>query len=183
MTTTATTLAVALALTFALSNVAPAAAPRWTPVAQPDLKQQLDAAKPLQVEDVCIPVRSVRRDSPMRVPNPDGKTYDVLAWYYKGYSGPTTVYMIDLGTGEVEKGGIPLGRQIHVCGQVLGPDGKYYMATPDRREGTELYVYDPAANELSCLRVVAQRPALIEAQPLGSLPPLRGARPDSYAAR
>ncbi len=138
-----------------LALVASLSAAPWTAKDEPDLKARLAKALPLQAEDVCVPVTSVRRGELMWVPNPDGKTYDLLQWYFRGYSGPTHVFIIDLATGEVRRDGMPDRRQIHICGKILAPDGKLYIATPDWKKGMELYVYDPATNELSCRGVVA----------------------------
>ncbi len=144
----ATAVLLLLALTSAFAG-------DWQALDQPDLKAQLDAAQPLEVESLGAPVKTTRVGETMLVPNPDGKTYDVLQWYFKGYSGPTTCFISDLGTGFFKKDGIPDRRQIHICGRVLGPDGKFYIATPKWDEGMELYVYDPAANELTCRGVIA----------------------------
>jgi hypothetical protein len=127
----------------------------WAAKDQPELPSLVEKAKPLEVEQLGIPVTSVRRGELMLVPNPDGKTYDFLQWYFKGYAGPTTVFIGDLATGALKKDGIPDRRQIHICGRVLGPDGKLYIATPDWQKGMEVYVYDPATNGLSCKGVVA----------------------------
>lgn len=54
----------------------------------------------------------------------------LLQWYFKHYSGPTHVFIYDMATGQLKTDGIPLRRQIHVCGRVLGPDGKLYITTP-----------------------------------------------------
>jgi len=122
----------------------------WSVAAQPDLKAQLDAAPALQVEDLGSPARSVTNYPPCLVPNPDGRTWDVLQWYYKTYYGPTWLYAIDLGTGEVKKQRFPDRHQIHLAGQTLAPDGKYYIVTPvwGRGGGMDLFVYDPATNTL-----------------------------------
>lgn len=127
----------------------------WAAREQPELAALISSARPIEAEQLGIPVTSVRRGELMLVPNPDGKTYDFLQWYFKGYGGPTTVFIGDLATGAVKKDGIPDRRQIHICGRVLGPDGKLYIATPDWQKGMEVYVYDPATNELSCRGVVA----------------------------
>lgn len=114
-----------------------------------DLQDKIKKAPTLEVETLSIPIRSTRVGPAMLVPNPDSDSFDLLQWYYKGYSGPTTVFMIDLGTGQVKQDSIPLRRQIYLCGNVVAPDGKLYMATPDWDKGMELYVYDPAANALT----------------------------------
>ena len=130
----------------------------WTAKEQPDLAERIRSAKTLEVENVCIPVRSVRKGDLMRVPNPDGKTYDLLQWYFKGYSGPTHVFIMDLGTGELKQDGIPMYRQIHIVGRTIAPDGKLYLATPDRKNpGMDVFVYDPATNKLSGMGIVVPR--------------------------
>jgi hypothetical protein len=64
----------------------------------------------------------------MFVPNPDGKTYDLLQWYWPHYGGPTEVVIMDLGAGQMRKDKIPDGLQIHICGRALAPNGKLYFA-------------------------------------------------------
>ena len=127
----------------------------WVPAEQAELADTIRKAPALEAEDVCVPVTSVRRGELMWVPNPDGKTYDVLQWYFRDYGGPTHVFIHDLATGATRQDGIPLHRQIHICGRILAPNGKLYIATPDWRKGMELYVYDPATNALACKGVVA----------------------------
>lgn len=131
---------------------------------QPDLKKQLAEAPLVGPEELATPVKTVtaHQSCPM-VPNPDGKTYDVLLWYYREYPGPTWLYAVDLGSRTVSKQAFPLKRQLHIAGQALGLDGKYYISTPygwsygTRQEaaelglatGMELIVYDPADNTLT----------------------------------
>ena len=115
-----------------------------------NLSQAISSAAMLEVEDVCVPVKTVRRGELMWVPNPDGETYDLLQWYFRDYGGPTTVFIMDLATGEIKQDGIPLRRQIHICGRALSPvDGKLYIASPDWKAGMNIFVYDPATNELT----------------------------------
>ena len=65
---------------------------------------------------------------------------------------------MDLASGELKQDGIPLRRQIHIAGEVLAPNGKLYLATPDRQNpGMDVFVYDPAANAISDLGVVVPR--------------------------
>jgi len=125
----------------------------WQAVDQPELKQLLDEAPALTVEDVCVPVTTTRRGALMWVPNPDGKTYDLLQWYFRGYSGPTTVFIMDLATGELTRDGMPDRRQVHICGRALAPDGRLWLATPDWKVGMNLFVYDPATNKLEDLGI------------------------------
>lgn len=70
------------ALLLAMCTVTHAA--KWTATDQPALAEAIRNAKPLATEEVCVPVKTVRKGALMWVPNPDGKTYDVLQWYFKG---------------------------------------------------------------------------------------------------
>ncbi|MHC4404783.1 MAG: hypothetical protein ACYTG0_34470, partial [Planctomycetota bacterium] len=120
----------------------------WRPVHQPDLAHQLAQAPTLEPEALAAPARGVTSWTFQLIPNPDGKTYDALQWYFKSYSGPTWLYACDLATGEVKKQRFPDRRQIHMHGGLLAPDGKYYIVTPDWSAGMNLFVYDPATNLL-----------------------------------
>ena len=120
----------------------------WQAVDQPDLKEQLAQAPVLEPERLASAGRGVTSWTFQLIPNPDGKTYDALQWYFKSYSGPTWLYACDLGTGEVKKQRFPDRRQIHMHGGLLAPDGKYYIVTPDWNAGMNLFVYDPATNLL-----------------------------------
>ncbi len=124
------------------------AADEWRAIDQPDLKDALAAAPKLEPEALAAPARGVTSWTFQLIPNPDGKTYDALQWYFKAYSGPTWLYACDLGTGQVVKQRFPDRRQIHMHGGMLAPDGKYYIVTPDWNAGMNLFVYDPATNLL-----------------------------------
>jgi hypothetical protein len=79
---------------FALGSGAAAADP-WRVAEQPELKQALESAALLQTESLGEPSRGVvpYRDTwRALVPNLDGKTWDMLQWYYKEYHGPTWLY-------------------------------------------------------------------------------------------
>lgn len=130
----------------------------WTVTEQPDLARELTAAPVAKIESLGTPVRSVTVADTMLVPNPDGKTYDILQWYFKDYNGPTFVYIVDTATGEVKRERIPDQRQINVAGRTVGKDGRLYIATPDRKAaaGMEVYVYDPATNALTNRGIVVK---------------------------
>jgi hypothetical protein len=132
---------------------------QWKAVDQPDLAQKVEQAPNLRTEDLGTPVTTVNRSALMRVPNADGKTVDLVQWYFRGYSGPTTAVIMDLGSGEVKTAQIPDNLQIHICGDAVGKDGKLYFATPwayrAERKGMELFVYDPQTNEIASRGVVA----------------------------
>ena len=131
-----------------VAAVGPASAAEWRVLEQTDLKLQLSAAGALQPEELAAPARGVTSWTFQLIPNPDGKTYDALQWYFATYSGPTWLYACDLGTGEVTKQRFPDRRQIHMHGNMLAPDGRYYIVTPDWNAGMNLFVYDPATNLL-----------------------------------
>jgi hypothetical protein len=126
---------------------------------QPDLSTQLNAAKELAVEDMDAPIKAVNTGDTMIVPNPDGKTFDVLQWYFKSYDGPTEVFIIDLATGQIKKDTIPDNLQINVAGRTVGPDGKLYIATEERKNhsGMNIFVYDPATNTLTDRGVIVPK--------------------------
>ncbi len=126
-----------------------AAETQWPATVQPELKQLLEQAPMLQTESLGDPARGVNVWERWFVPNPDGKSWDVLQIYFKEYYGPTWLFAIDLGTGIVKKQRLPDGHQFYLSGRALGFDGKYYIATPSRRTwNMGLFVYDPATNTL-----------------------------------
>jgi len=126
-----------------------AAGEPWRAEDQPELKQALEKAPVLQAESLGEPARGVNTWEHWMVPNPDGKTWDVLQVYFKEYRGPTWLYAIDLGTGQVRKQRLPDHHQFYLSGRALGFDGKYYIATPSMQTWSmDLFVYDPATNTL-----------------------------------
>ena len=132
----------------AVLNVA-VASEAWRVAEQPDLQQALEKAPVLQTESLGEPARGVNVWERWLVPNLDGKSWDVLQIYFKEYYGPTWLYAIDLGTGQVQKQLLPDGHQFYLSGRALGFDGKYYIATPSRKTWSmDLFVYDPATNTL-----------------------------------
>ncbi len=135
---------------FALSTLARGLAGEaepWRVSEQPGLKDALERAPLLRPESLGEPARGVNVWERWIVPNPDGKTWDVLQIYFKEYYGPTWLHAIDLGTGVVRKQRLPDGHQFYLSGRALGLDGKYYIATPSRQTWSmDLFVYDPATN-------------------------------------
>ncbi len=135
-----------LATALAVGLAAGAPAP-WPAVPQPDLEKAFQQAPRLATESLGEPARGVNVWEHWMVPNPDGKSWDVLQLYFKEYYGPTWLYAFDLGTGEVKKQRLPDGHQFYLSGRALGMDGKYYIATPSRQTWSmHLFVYDPATN-------------------------------------
>lgn len=118
---------------------------------QADLVRRLRAAPQLKIENVGAPMRSTRGGGVEWVPNPDGKTWDVLVRFCHTYWGPHTTFAIDLGTGEVKKFVRPHALYSRAA---MGPDGKYY-STLTGKGGTAFQVYDPGKNEMYDLEEVA----------------------------
>ena len=124
----------------------PAAKP-WRVVEQPELKDELESAPLLQIESLGEPALGVNVWERWMVPNHDGKSWDVLQIYFKEYYGPTWLYAVDLGTGQVSKQRLADGHQFYLSGRALGFDGKYYIATPfNRTWNMGMFVYDPETN-------------------------------------
>jgi len=115
-------------------------------LAQNDLVARVAAAATLEVEQVCAPMRTTKHYRPQLIPNPDGKTYDVLIRYFETYWGPHTMHMIDLGTGKIYRHTIPEGLPDQHRFRI-GPDGRFYQhwSIPGE-EGQSLAAYDPGTN-------------------------------------
>jgi hypothetical protein len=128
----------------------------WRVVEQPELKQAIEKAPALRTESLGEPARGVNVWERWLVPNPDGKSWDLLQIYFKEYYGPTWLYAVDLGTGAVKKQRLPDGHQFYLSGRALGFDGKSYIATPSRKTWSMgLFVYDPATNTIDCVTTPA----------------------------
>jgi len=77
---------------------------QWKPVAQPDLAEELKAAPALELEVVAPPPeRCWTGHQPYLVPNPDGKSWDMLFPYYNKYRGEQEVVIHDFGTGKTSR--------------------------------------------------------------------------------
>ena len=116
----ALTIAFALLLVCLASGLA--SDPAWHATEQPELKEALEHAPVLQTESLGEPARGVNVWERWMVPNPDGKSWDVLQIYFKEYYGPTWLFAIDLGTGQVKKQRLPDGHQFYLSGRTLGFD-------------------------------------------------------------
>jgi hypothetical protein len=77
---------------------------RWKSVKQPNLVGQLEEAPLLKLENVAPPPeRCWVGHRPYLVPNPDGKSWDMLFPYYNTYGGEQEVVIHDFGTGRTQK--------------------------------------------------------------------------------
>src|SRR6059036_970831 len=73
----------------------------WHAVEQPDLKQALEQAPLLKSESLGEPARGVNVWERWFVPNPDGKSWDLLQIYFKEYYGPHAA--LDIGQGRTSR--------------------------------------------------------------------------------
>ena len=138
----------------------------WRPVAQPDLARALDAAPPLRFEEVVEGPDTCWAGPEWWVPNPDGKSWDLVLFYYPKYMGPHEVFVFDFGTGEQKKLALPEGAMFHLRPTFV-LEGKLYVIPAGG--GLILTVYDPAANEFTFhgvldpkVRTEANEPAIRE---------------------
>ncbi len=136
---------VACLLAMLLAQVA--AAEEWKAADQAGLKERLDRAKELKVEDVATPVVSMRLGMLLMAPNPDAKSYDLLQIYFPQYGGPNTIVIADLGSGEVKQVSTERGPNFHLCPSVVAPNGKLYISILGPRLRQQVCTYDPAKNE------------------------------------
>jgi len=123
----------------------------WTCVPQPDLARRVADAPELAAESVCVPVRATRREPRLFwVPNPDGRTWDVIQVYFACYKGPTTLVIMDLGAHITKTVQIPKGMPtLHLTSYAVAPNGKMFLSTSERDRTQGLSIYDPATNEFS----------------------------------
>ncbi len=76
----------------------------WKPVAQPELAEKLESAPRLKLTDVApAPERCWVGHRPYLVPNPDGRSWDMVYPYYNTYGGEQEVVIHDFGTGHTRK--------------------------------------------------------------------------------
>lgn len=131
----------------------------WTASEQPNLPELFQNAPELDVEEVGDELRSTTRlNWVMAAPHPDGEAADLIQWYFRGYSGPTTGFVVDTATHEVHTITIPDNLQIHLAGTAHGLDGKMYLTIPwgggAEVRGLQLMAYDPATKTMEQLGVI-----------------------------
>lgn len=143
------------------------AAGEWPAKEQADLRSQHGKASALKVDALGEPVRSVMSGDPILVPNPDGKTYDLIKFYWKRYGGPNTIVSMDLGTGKVKTA--DTGRDytnFHLAPRVLAPNGKLYLSILGDQLQQRVCVYDPATDEFKVDGVKMPAEILGETHPM-----------------
>ncbi|MCG3147122.1 MAG: hypothetical protein PCFJNLEI_00559 [Verrucomicrobiae bacterium] len=120
---------------------------QWRPIEQPDLAKTLEAAPELKFEELADGP-SVCQDGPVWwVPNPDGKTWDLLMLYSREYPGPHELFIIDTGTKEVKRLDITQpGVNFHILPYFV-LNGKMLIKPGIGSSDVNLFTYDPASND------------------------------------
>ena len=125
----------------------------WKPVLQPNLAEQIQDTSQLTLKDVAPPPeRCWVGHRPYLVPNPDGKSWDMIYPYYNKYRGVQEVVIHDFGSGETRRQVLSTGEGDSVL--TREPIG-FHMQPSFYTEGKlifEMYgtivfvVYDPAVD-------------------------------------
>jgi hypothetical protein len=116
--------------------------------AQPDLAAVLAAASPLEFESLVAGPDACWEGPLWWVPNPDGKTWDMVFIYSKSYQGPHEVFAYDTVTKELKRFEVPgPGNNFHINPYLL-IGGKLLIKPGIGAKDVSLWVYDPATNEL-----------------------------------
>lgn len=126
---------------------------QWRPTQQSDLAGQLATAHTLQLDPVGpAPKRCWTGHRPYIVPNPNGKSWDMLLPYYNKYRGEQEIVIHDFGTGETttqvlstRKGDSVLTKE--AIGFHMQPSYYTHGKLVFKHYGPVLFtVYDPAVN-------------------------------------
>ncbi len=77
---------------------------QWKPVVQPNLAEQIDGVAELKLKDVAPPPeRCWAGRRPYLVPNPDGRSWDMIYPYFNKYGGVQDVVIHDFGSGRTRQ--------------------------------------------------------------------------------
>ena len=127
-----------------------AAGIEWKVVNQPDLAAALDAAPQLKFEDVADGPDSCWEGPLWWVPNPDGKTWDMVFIYNQGYQGPHQIFIYDTVTKELKRDAIneTIGNNFHIVPYLL-IGGKMLIKPGMGAKDVKIHTYDPATNTLA----------------------------------
>ncbi len=132
-----------------LLNIASAA--EWQPAPQTNLAEVLKAAPELKFEELAEGPSVCVQGPIWWVPNPGGKTWDMVIIYSRSYPGPHEAFIYDTATKELKKAGVPelekIRSNFHIVPYFL-INGKMIIK-PGIGSDVSLYTYDPATNELT----------------------------------
>jgi len=129
---------------------------KWKPIEQPDLAAQLEAAPELKFVDVApAPQRCWMGRRPYLVPNPDGRSWDMVYPYYNKYRGVQEVILHDFGSGRTSRQLLSTGQRDSVLtrepiGFHMQPsyyaDGKLVF---EMYGAVKFVIYDPAVDRFT----------------------------------
>lgn len=133
-----------------ISTAATTIAGNWGPASQTNLEAALKAAPEIKFEEL-VEGPSVCVQGPIWwVPNPDGKTWDMVILFSFGYPGPHEAFIYDTATRELKKAAVPelekISSNFHIVPYFM-INGKMIIRSGIGRNNC-IYTYDPAANEL-----------------------------------
>jgi streptogramin lyase len=158
-------LVVASCLLFTWNAQTVFAADENKPEAPPPLLKRLQEAPVTEVERIPGPARSAVFNNTLLVPNPDGKTYDILLVYFSKYWGPNEIVIIDTATGKIQNIPQAQAMQWHLSPTVF-TEGKLFISTMSEGLKQQINVYDPATDKLT-IQAIDMPPELIgETHPL-----------------
>jgi outer membrane protein assembly factor BamB len=133
----------------ALVAVEAVAGQQWKPADQPDLPAAFEQAQELKLEPVADGPDTCWVGPEWWVPNPDGKTWDAVLFYYPSYMGPHEVYVVDFGTGKATRTEFfefdKARAMFHLVPYFL-INGRLLIKPGGPR--VCMFSYDPAANDL-----------------------------------
>jgi hypothetical protein len=101
-----------LLVLLAIIRTASAASAKWSPVPQPGLAAALDGAPELTFEEFAEGPSVCVQGPIWWVPNPGGKTWDMVMIYSRSYPGPHEAFIYDPAANELKFGGYPLGENV-----------------------------------------------------------------------
>ena len=106
------------------------------------------------MENLGAPVRKVALGSTMAVPNPGGKSWDIVQVYFAQYGGPNEIVAIDGDTGAIQQVKVPREpyvMQWTMAPSLIAPNGKLFIYTGGATPF--LHIYNPAENSLGVCAV------------------------------
>ena len=142
-------LSLAASLLLGASAGADTAVTDWKPLAQTNLAAALENAPELKFDELADGPDSCWQGPLWWVPNPDGKTFDLVVFYYPAYPGPNQAFVYDTGTKELKKFTLPELTSIKFgfhLNRFYVLNGKAYIVAG--YGPVCLFVYDPSTNEL-----------------------------------
>jgi len=121
----------------------------WTPVVQTNLAAAIDAAPELKFEELTDGPDACWEGPLWWVPNPDGKTWDMVFFYSRTYPGPHQVFIYDTRAKELKQTSVAGdGNNFHIVPYFL-INGKMYIKPGIGAPEIRIFTYDPASNELT----------------------------------